>query len=147
MIKRPRRLDASEIAALVALDVPAHLATLDRDGFPHITPLWFVWEDGAFYMTSIADRPHLRRLSVNPRAGLGIDVEAPERADGQRPNRQVRAIGSADLFPDDHANWTVRIDDKYLRGPGAAASTAARAADERIVICLRPTKLVALASG
>jgi nitroimidazol reductase NimA-like FMN-containing flavoprotein (pyridoxamine 5'-phosphate oxidase superfamily) len=147
MIKRPRRLGASEIETLLALDVPAHLATLDRDGFPHITPLWFLWEGGAFYMTSIADRPHLKRLSLDPRAGVGIDVEDPERVDGQRPNRQVRAVGNAEVFPDVHGSWTVRISRKYVRGPGADASAVARAADERIVICLRPTNLVTVASG
>ena len=97
-------------------------------------------------MTSIADRPHLKRLAGDPRAGLGIDVEDPERADGQRPNQQVRAIGNAELFPDHHAAWTTRITEKYARGPAAATSVAARAADERIVICLRPTRLVAAAS-
>jgi nitroimidazol reductase NimA-like FMN-containing flavoprotein (pyridoxamine 5'-phosphate oxidase superfamily) len=146
MVKRPRRLRASEIETLLALDVPARLATLDREGFPHVTPLWFVWDQGAFYMTSIADRPHLERLSGNPRAGICVDVEDRERADGQRPNRQVRAIGSASLSPDDHATWTTRITEKYLRGPGASASVAARAADERVVICLRPSRLVAVAS-
>ena len=95
MVRRPRPLDPAEIEALLALDVPARLATLDRDGFPHVTPLWFLWIDGAFYMTSIADRPHLRRLAVNPRAGVLVDTEDAERDDGQRPNRQVRAIGEA----------------------------------------------------
>jgi nitroimidazol reductase NimA-like FMN-containing flavoprotein (pyridoxamine 5'-phosphate oxidase superfamily) len=146
MINRPRRLDAREVDALLALDVPAHLATLDSHGFPHITPLWFIWDDGAFYMTSIVDRPHLRRLATNPRAGIGIDVEDPERDSGQRPNRQVRAIGTAQLFPDDNAAWTTRITQKYVQGPAAAASIASRAADARIAICLRPTRLVALAS-
>jgi nitroimidazol reductase NimA-like FMN-containing flavoprotein (pyridoxamine 5'-phosphate oxidase superfamily) len=89
VVKRPRELDRGEIEALLSLEVPARLATLDGDGFPHVTPLWFVWQEGAFYMTSIADRPHLRRLSRNPRAGLCVDVEDPERPDGQRPNRQV----------------------------------------------------------
>lgn len=146
MVKRPRRLDAGEIEALLALDVPARLATLDRTGFPHVTPLWFVWEDGAFFMTSVADRPHLHRLRGNPRAGIVVDTEDPERPDGQRPNRQVRATGTATVFPDDHAAWTTRITKKYIRGPGAATSADARAADERVVICLRPTRLVAVAS-
>jgi nitroimidazol reductase NimA-like FMN-containing flavoprotein (pyridoxamine 5'-phosphate oxidase superfamily) len=76
MVKRPRRLAASEIDTLLALDVPARLATLDRYGFPHVTPLWFMWTGQAFVMTSIVDRPHLRRLAGNPRAGLCVDVEA-----------------------------------------------------------------------
>lgn len=146
MLKAPRKLDAQEIAELLALDRPAHLATLDRAGFPHVTPLWFVWQDDAFFMTSIADRPHLRRLSRNPRAGLGIDVEDPERSDGQRPNRQVRALGDAELFEDDGGQWTTVITAKYIRGPAAKRQAAARAADARMVICLRPTRLVAFAS-
>jgi nitroimidazol reductase NimA-like FMN-containing flavoprotein (pyridoxamine 5'-phosphate oxidase superfamily) len=146
MVKRPRPLDPGEIEALLALDVPARLATLDRHGFPHVTPLWFLWADAAFYLTSIADRPHLRRLAGNPRAGLLIDTEDAERGDGQRPNRQVRAIGEAEVFPDGGARWTSRITEKYIRGPGAAASIASRAADERVVVCLRPARVVAVAS-
>jgi nitroimidazol reductase NimA-like FMN-containing flavoprotein (pyridoxamine 5'-phosphate oxidase superfamily) len=64
MVKRPRSLDPNEIETLLALDVPARLATLDRHGFPHVTPLWFIWANDAFFMTSIADRPHLKRLST-----------------------------------------------------------------------------------
>lgn len=146
MLKGPRRLDGRELATLLALDLPAHLATLDRAGFAHVTPLWFFWEDGAFFMTSIADRPHLGRLSRNPHAGLGIDVEEPERADGQRPNRQVRAIGRTELYSDHGAEWTGRITAKYVRGQAAAERIAVRAADERVVICLRPKRLVAVAS-
>jgi len=146
MVKRPRPLVPQEIEELLALDVPARLATLDRDGFPHVTPLWFVWADGAFYMTSIADRPHLRRLAANPRAGVLVDTEDGERDDGQRPNRQVRAIGEAEVFPDGGARWTSRITQKYVRGPSAAASIASRAADERVVVRLRPARVVAVAS-
>ena len=145
MIKSPRVLGSAEIETVLALDVPARLATLDRDGFPHVTPLWFVWEDSTFWMTSIADRPHLRRLARDQRAGLCVDVEEPEWTDGQRPNRQVRAIGHVELAPDDEAKWTSRITEKYVRGAAAAASVS-RAADDRVVIALRPTRLVAVAS-
>ena len=146
MIKPPRQLSTGEIAALLALDVPARLATIDQQGFPHVTPLWFVWEDGAFHLTSLSDRPHLRRLERNPRAGLCIDVEQAEREDGERPNRQVRAVGEAELFPDPGGTWTRRVTEKYVRGPGAASRRAARAADERVVIRIRPSRLVAVAS-
>jgi hypothetical protein len=45
---RIERFEATEIAAVLALDIPAHLATIDPDGYPRITPIWFIWEDGAF---------------------------------------------------------------------------------------------------
>jgi nitroimidazol reductase NimA-like FMN-containing flavoprotein (pyridoxamine 5'-phosphate oxidase superfamily) len=44
MVNQPRRLDQDEVDTLLALDVLARLATIDRQGFPHVTPLWFVWE-------------------------------------------------------------------------------------------------------
>lgn len=85
MMKPPRPLGDDEIEQLLKHDVPAHLASLDADGFPRVTTLWFVWTSGAFYLTSIADRPHLRRLQCNPRAGICVDLEEPERADGSAP--------------------------------------------------------------
>jgi nitroimidazol reductase NimA-like FMN-containing flavoprotein (pyridoxamine 5'-phosphate oxidase superfamily) len=146
MINPPRPLSTEEIDALLALAVPARLATLDARGYPHVTPLWFVWEDGAFQMTSYADRPHLRRIARNARVGLSIDVEDPERDDGERPNRQVRAIGRAELSADPDGMWTRRITEKYVRGPAAAQRSAARSADDRVVIQVRPERLVAVAS-
>ena len=75
MINRPRPLEPAEIAALLRADVAARLASIDSHGFPHVTPLWFIWEDDAFYLTSYSDRPHLRRLERDPRAGICVDVE------------------------------------------------------------------------
>ncbi len=63
MLKPPRQLGADEVEQLFACDIPAHLATLDAEGFPHVTPLWFVWTGGAFYMTSSAYRAVLRANS------------------------------------------------------------------------------------
>ena len=146
MIKAPRKMDRAEIEVLLSSAVPPRLATIDRNGFPHVTTLWFIWTEGAFHLTSIKDRSHLRRLASNSHAGLCVDVEQAERDDGQRPNQQVRAVGKADLFPDPHGLWTDRITRKYVRGPSAQAMRASRVADDRIVIHLRPARLIAVAS-
>jgi PPOX class probable F420-dependent enzyme len=139
-------MTSGEIEELLACHVPAHLATLDAHGFPHITPLWFIWAEDAFYMTSITDRPHLRRLARDPRAGICVDIELAEREDGQRPNRQVRAVGNADLMPDTDGIWTRRITEKYVYGPTAAERITMRTADKRTAIRLRPERIVAVAS-
>jgi hypothetical protein len=139
-------MTTAEIEALLLTAIPARLATIDHGGFPHVTPLWFIWADDAFYLTSIIDRPHLRRLAANPRASVCIDVEEAERDDGHRPNQQVRAIGRTTLFPDQDGLWTGRITEKYVRGPSAVAMRDSRVGDERMVICLRPEHLIAVAS-
>jgi nitroimidazol reductase NimA-like FMN-containing flavoprotein (pyridoxamine 5'-phosphate oxidase superfamily) len=38
-----RPLREEEIAGLLARDVVARVATIDADGYPHVTPLWFLW--------------------------------------------------------------------------------------------------------
>src|SRR5581483_3247223 len=76
VIRPPRPLSESETRRLLERDVPARLATVDGSGFPHVTPLWFVWAEGAFHLTSFRDRRHVARLRGNPRAGVCVDVEA-----------------------------------------------------------------------
>jgi nitroimidazol reductase NimA-like FMN-containing flavoprotein (pyridoxamine 5'-phosphate oxidase superfamily) len=145
-VAAPRRLSDSEVEALLAADVPARLATLDEDGYPHVTPLWFIWADGAFQMTSFAGKPHLRRLAGDPRAGVCVDVEEAQREDGERPNRQVSAIGDAETFVDAGGEWTRRITAKYVTGPGPEVQLERRLAGERIVIRLEPQSLITAAS-
>ena len=51
------------------------LATVDANGYPDVTPLWFLWADGAFHVTSRPEAPHLDRLARDPRVGVLVDVE------------------------------------------------------------------------
>jgi len=45
----------------------------------------------------------------------------------------VRAPGRAQLHPDRDGEWTRRVTEQYVRGPGRIPQTRARAGDERIV--------------
>ncbi|WP_433684751.1 pyridoxamine 5'-phosphate oxidase family protein [Nocardia sp. CA-119907] len=85
-----RRFDESEAEGLPSLDTVAHFATIDSEGYPHVTSIWLLWLGEVRYLTSYAASPHLDRIMRNPLVGLGIDVEAALRADGERPNKRVR---------------------------------------------------------
>ena len=139
-------MDVEEIEALLALDVPAHLATTDDQGLPIVIPIWFLWTGDEFVMTSVAHRPHVRRLEARPVASICVDVEEPERPDGQRPNRQVRVSGTVALSIDEDAFWTRRITEKYLHGPGRDEQVALRSADRRVVMRLKPERIIAVRS-
>ena len=142
----PRDLSQWEMAELLDRPVPCKLATVDADGYPHVTPLWFHWDGEVIRMTSLRGKPHLRRLRLNARVCVLVDVEGDERADGERPNRQVRLVGDAELSDDLDGWWTRCITERYLRGPSAERVTDRRAADRRMVIALRPRSVVAVAS-
>lgn len=142
----PRPLTDDETATLLASDTVARLATIDSSGYPHVTPLWFLWADNVFYLASDAGRPHLARLDAQPRTGLVIDTEAGERADGQRPNQQVRVTGDASLSPDPDGQWTKRIWSKYLPGRTACESDAHLRNRHRVLITVTPRQIITLAS-
>jgi PPOX class probable F420-dependent enzyme len=137
------RLDSTGIASVLALDIPAHLATTDPEGYPRITPIWFIWEAGAFWMTSVEGQPHLRNLMHDPRAAISVDTEDRVAVRGVRENRRVRAQGRAELGPDKDGQWTRRITLKYVHGAEGEAAAARRAAMQRVVITLRPERLIA----
>lgn len=142
-----RPLSGDELDALLALDVPAHLGTLDRAGFPRITPIWFLWEEGTFHMTSVPGKRQLADLKRDPRASLCIDTESPLAIGGQRPNRQARARGRVETSVDVDGRWTRRITFKYIPGPEGEAQAAFRASMPRVLIRLRPERLIAMGTS
>lgn len=142
-----RMLSNDELTDLLGLDIPAHLGTIDHAGFPRITPIWFLWVDDAFYMTSLPGRQHLRDLARDARASLCIDTEDHGAIHGVRSNRQVRATGYAQVMPDRAGEWTRRITHKYIAGPDGEERAAIRAAMSRMVIVLHPERMVAIGTA
>jgi PPOX class probable F420-dependent enzyme len=136
----PRALTATEVGELLARDVVAHLATVDGDGFPHVTPIWFLWDGDAFVLSCRPDRRHVARLRADPKASIVVDDEGSERPDGERPNRQVRATGRATVDDDVDGAGTTAIRQKYLR------SWSGRPVGPRVLIRLVPATFVAVAS-
>jgi nitroimidazol reductase NimA-like FMN-containing flavoprotein (pyridoxamine 5'-phosphate oxidase superfamily) len=133
-----------EIDTLLHGDLIARFATIDGDGYPHVTPIWFIWQDGSFYLTSYSTRPHVRRCIDNPRCGLVVDSEDHLRSDGERPNRQVRVTADALVSPDRDRTWTALIRRRYV---GNVGSPLDRWPDrDRSVIELHPKQMVAVAS-
>ncbi|HVN53647.1 MAG TPA: pyridoxamine 5'-phosphate oxidase family protein [Anaerolineaceae bacterium] len=54
----------------------ARIATTGKNGQPHVVPVWYLWEDGALWISSFASTRHVRELRADPRCSILID-EAP----------------------------------------------------------------------
>ena len=52
----------------------AALATLDRDGFPHLVAMTYGVRDGVFYMTSYAKAQKVLNARRNPKVALMIEA-------------------------------------------------------------------------
>src|SRR6266536_2198865 len=49
------------------------VATIRRDGRPQMTPNWFVWQDGQFYISTTKTRAKYANLKRDPRIQLVLD--------------------------------------------------------------------------
>jgi PPOX class probable F420-dependent enzyme len=72
----------AEAAAFLAGERVLVVATMGRDGWPHLMPLWYVVRDGEAWATTYAKSQKVRNLERDPRCTL--QVEAGERYDELR---------------------------------------------------------------
>lgn len=75
----------------------AVLAYLRGDGRPHQVPIWYTYEAGTFWMSTVTGSPKHRALLRDPRVSLTIQDEAP-------PYRAVILEGVVELSPLEHAD-------------------------------------------
>jgi PPOX class probable F420-dependent enzyme len=75
---QPRRrqiaLTDDEQAAFLRANRKAAMATLDKDGFPHLVAMTFGVRDGAYYMTSYAKAQKVLNIRRNPKVGLMVEA-------------------------------------------------------------------------
>jgi PPOX class probable F420-dependent enzyme len=87
------QLSPDEQAAFFREQRKAALATLDRDGFPHIVAMSYFAKDGAFYMTSYGKAQKVVNIRRNPKVALMIEV-----GDGYSELRGVMVRGRCEII-------------------------------------------------
>ena len=53
------------------------LATLRRNGMPYSVPVWWLWKEGAIWLTGTYSRVWCQQLMKDPRVSLCIEASAP----------------------------------------------------------------------
>ena len=120
------------------------MATQRADGYPHLTPIWFVWENGKFLHTLGANRVHLANLARDPRMSLVID-EDYRLADGLAAGaRSVTVRGDAVLSQDPELihDVTYKALVKYLGEEDAELYLEPIMAEGRTIVTMTPTAWV-----
>jgi uncharacterized pyridoxamine 5'-phosphate oxidase family protein len=76
----------------------ARLATIGRDGYPVVTPLWYLWDGKCLYFNIAKTRTSLKNLARNPRCSVVIDMDERPLM-GMRTNmaKAVLIVGDAEL--------------------------------------------------
>ena len=139
MPERPDiRLTADEQAAFLREHRKAALATIDNNGFPHVTAMNFVMRDGAFYMTSYGKAQKVVNIRRNPKTAIMIETGTV-----YAELKGVMVRGLCQILEDEdavHQVWAWSAEQRgetYKRPSGASSS-----APKRVVLKIVPQKIV-----
>jgi PPOX class probable F420-dependent enzyme len=114
----------------------ARLGTLDAEGFPHLTPVWFLYEEGRFLVTTTETSAKARQVARDERVGLVVD-------DPGLPHRVVVVKGTARLVHEGLAETTRRIAARYWPGWGVDELMERLLLEPRVLLEVRPLRVVA----
>ena len=64
----------AEVGAFLAEERTVICATIGRDGFPHLMPLWYVVREGQLWAWTFAKSQKARNLERDPRATLQVEA-------------------------------------------------------------------------
>jgi PPOX class probable F420-dependent enzyme len=133
-------LDRGEIDEYLGRRIMARMATIRPDGYPHLTPIWFVWEDGVFKHTLGAGRVHLANLAQNPCMSLVIDEDYRLEQGLAAGARSVTVRGDAELSqdPDLIRDVTYKALVKYLGEADAELYLEPIMAEGRTIVTMTP---------
>jgi PPOX class probable F420-dependent enzyme len=135
MAERPDiRLTAEEQTAFLRGNRKCALATLDRDGFPHLTAMNYVLHDGAIYMTSYGKAQKVVNIRRNPKVGIMV-----ESGGAYAELKGVMVRGECEIIEDP----VIVADTLAMLGEGRITQRPAgaeRSAPKRVVLKITPHK-------
>lgn len=136
-----RELTKAEIDAFLAQPLIARIATVRRDGRPHIAPIWFVWDGETLCMETSPRFLKVKNLKHNPHCAISIDI-----TEGGLRFKAVVLEGEAELLEDDQEfarQTAARIYTKYLGAEGILAPTPQRMINSpHVIIRLKPQRII-----
>ena len=112
------------------------LATVGEDGYPQLSEVWFLVEDGQVAMSLNTSRQKVKNLQTEPSCTVFL-------LDLQNPYRYLEIRGTAVVEPDDDRVFAERVGAKYnadLREHDAPG-------DRRVVVRIVPARVNAVNMG
>jgi PPOX class probable F420-dependent enzyme len=124
-----------EIDAFLAEPRLCHFATIDARGRPRVRPLWFLWKDGGFWLTTRLEARHTGRdLASSPRVALSVASE-------DRPYRAVVVHGRAEVV-ERNEDTLLAISTRYGNEEGRRWAARAMKEPDRALLRVVPETLL-----
>jgi PPOX class probable F420-dependent enzyme len=139
MSRRPEiQLSEQERDAFLSEPHKAALATIDRDGFPHVVAMGYRYKDGIIYMTSYGKAQKVLNVRRNPKVGVMV-----ETGNLYSEYRGVMIRGNCEVIEDPQVvRETMGLVGRSETARVAAIpSGAASSAPKRVVLKITPEKI------
>jgi PPOX class probable F420-dependent enzyme len=118
---------------------PSHIvvvATIGRDGMPHLTPNWYVYRNGTLMISTTKERVKYRNLSRDDRMSVCI-YSAPQAQDYATLWGHVSIRDDDSIWPDTRA-----IVERYVPPTGVEARMQQLRTQNRVILDLTPERLL-----
>ncbi|MER7888650.1 PPOX class F420-dependent oxidoreductase [Micromonospora sp. NPDC048909] len=110
--------------ALLAEPQLAHVATIEADGSPHVTPVWVDTDGEHILFNTVKGRVKYENIRRNPEVAISVVDKADDF-------RTLWVKGTAELVPGDADAHIDRMAKKYL---GEDTYPFRREGDERVIV-------------
>jgi PPOX class probable F420-dependent enzyme len=108
----------------------ATLATIEPDGQPQLSEIWFLHDDGELKLSLNTARRKTQNLMARDRCTLML-------LDVANPFRYLEVRARARIEPDDGGAYAHKLHSKY----GADVAAYDEPGDRRVVVTLEPTRI------
>lgn len=117
----------------------AAVATVRKDGTPHVAPVWFVLDDDTVVFMTGRDSVKGRSLLRTGRAAVSVD-------DGVPPYSFVTVTGPVEVSEDLEAMlaWSIAIGRRYMGAERGEEFGRRNAAEGELLVRLTPENIVAI---
>ena len=109
--------------------------TINKDGSPHMTPIWYDFDGEYFYHTTRRGRVKVKNILRDNRVTLLVFDATTER--------MVMAGGRAELTDLDPSEWSKRLAIRYLgKKEGLKYFKQYLTQPDRVILRLKPTRMI-----
>jgi PPOX class probable F420-dependent enzyme len=108
----------------------ASLATIDGDGFPQVTEVWFLLDEDELKLSLNTSRHKTKNLTSRPQCSLLI-------LDLENPYRYLEVRGTARIASDDDYTFATKVGAKY----NADLKVHDQPGETRVVVTIDPVKI------
>jgi PPOX class probable F420-dependent enzyme len=137
-------MSGAELEAFLAQTFPTPLgviATLRRDGSPHVIPVWFRWADGAVTLWTTETRVWVRNLMRDPRVAFSVQT-----SEEPYPAVMMRGRATVETATDSTVEQARAISRRYL-APEDVDGYVDRWSDLRTIVTIIPEHIVSWSAG